>query len=211
MQTQIRAILFCSFIALCLSSIAQEKKKKEGDVTDVVKITFLNPGISYEKRIGKFQTLYVQGFMNTSMLSYYDYYSLERTYKFFFDPAISVQYRYYYNYQNRTAKDKRTSFNSLNYIAPVYEGIFTQIPVNTKTSSEISEKRRMVNRVGLLWGFQRNYPERFSLDLNLGYGIMFASTSFPDGLGKMYTVKESTPSFLGQINMGFWLNRNRKK
>ena len=36
------------------------------DITNVTKITFLNPGISYEKRIKPFQSLYAQLFMNTS-------------------------------------------------------------------------------------------------------------------------------------------------
>jgi hypothetical protein len=38
----------------------------EADITDVTKVTFFNPGVSYEKRIGKFQSLYAQAFLNTS-------------------------------------------------------------------------------------------------------------------------------------------------
>ena len=38
----------------------------EADITDVTNVTFFNPGVSYEKRIGKFQSLYAQAFLNTS-------------------------------------------------------------------------------------------------------------------------------------------------
>ena len=35
---------------------------------DVTKATFFDPGISYEKRIGKFQSLYAKAFLSTNII-----------------------------------------------------------------------------------------------------------------------------------------------
>jgi hypothetical protein len=78
---------------------------EESELSNVTKATFLNPGISYEKKIGKFQSLYAQAFMNTSFgLGYSS--SLGNTSFIYFDPALAVQYRYYYNFAKREAKGK---------------------------------------------------------------------------------------------------------
>src|SRR5436190_11412133 len=80
------------------------------DVRNVSKITILNPGLSYEMRVGKHQTLYGQVCMNVS--AYYSYSSsLGTTSGVNLDPAATLQYRFYYNPMTRFEKGRRTEMN----------------------------------------------------------------------------------------------------
>lgn len=53
-------------LLLLISANCFSQNQERPDITDVTKVTFFNPGISHEKRIGKFQSLYGQAFLNTS-------------------------------------------------------------------------------------------------------------------------------------------------
>src|ERR1700754_636872 len=95
------------------------------DVTNVSKVTIINPGLSYEHRIGKLQTLHVQAYMSPSFgIGFSD--AIGTTSFFYIDPAVNLQYRYYYNARARQEKGKRTAMNSLNYIGPVYDALFSK-------------------------------------------------------------------------------------
>lgn len=169
---------------------------------DVLKITFLNPGVSYEKSIAKSQTLYGQVFMNTS--GYFSY-SSSRGYssKFYFDPALTIQYRFYYNGKRRLKKGKRIEMNSMNYLTALFEGVLSKRPFATGVEDI---KRRTISSFGLAWGFQRNYKRRFSFDMHLGLATYFGKSvvrTYPQ------IIRENTSqlSFASQINIGIWLNK----
>jgi len=195
-----------SFIILFfLTSNCIAQDTKEIDVTDVFKVTIMNPGIGYEKRIGKNQTIYTQGFMNLSALVSGDFYGTTE-YQFYFDPALTGQYRYYYNLKKRADNDKRIDMNSGNYVAAVYETVFSKAPISTDYMEET--KRRAMNRIGVVWGLQRNFEKRFSLDLNVGLGYLSAkSTRYDVSQDKTISKTTGLPTLLGQINIGFWLNK----
>jgi hypothetical protein len=202
----LRTTLLTTCTLIAISGFSQKKGQDEIiDVTNVTKATFLNPGISYEARIGKKQTLFGQAFMNTSFsYSYSDYFGSD--FSLYWDPAFTAQYRYYYNGSRRQEKGKRTAMNSMNYIGTVYEVSFTRAPISGKYWGE--ENRRALNRIGAFWGFQRNYKGRFSLDLNLGLGYMFGKSTIYDGTG-FISQTGGDFSMLGQINFGFWLNKRK--
>jgi len=194
-------LLFCTIPVFC------QEKNTGADVTDIFKVTVLNPGLSYEKRIGKFQTLYFQAFMNFSSTSSSGYGG--QTYKYFVDPAITAQYRYYYNSASREDKGLRTTRNNLNYLAPVYQLFLSEVPF---TNSTAPDKRRPVHAVAAVWGIQRNYTRaRFALDLNIGPAMLFANTTQTDPFdGTKTTISQSQFTLYGQLNIGFWLNKQDK-
>src|SRR5689334_15473284 len=116
-----KLICFLSALLCALKSFSQEP-----EVTDVARITILSPGFSYEMKAGKFQTLFFQVFMNTSAYAEYSsYFGYES--RFYFDPAVTAQYRYYYNAGKRTDKGKRTEMNSMNYLALIDELFFSKM------------------------------------------------------------------------------------
>lgn len=195
-------IIFFFFLVIFTNCFAQEKL--QANIVNITKVTFLNPGISYEQKVGKSQSILGQAFMNTSFSIGYSG-SLGNTSSISFDPAFSFQYRYYYNYDRRQNKGKRTEMNSLNYLSPTFETIFSKNRIDN--SHYIENKRRPINTIGTVWGIQRNYKNRFSLDFNIGIGYLFTTATLRGNTGQ--TVKEKVGKFstLGQLNVGFWLNQ----
>ncbi|MEP7232250.1 MAG: hypothetical protein ABI691_18450 [Ginsengibacter sp.] len=201
MNTVLNKIFLVFSIMISTNCFCQDKEST--DITDVIKATFFNPGISYEKRIGKFQSLYAQVFMNTSFfLDYSD--ALGFTSGIHFDPGATLQYRYYYNSAARGAKGKRIEMNSLNYVSFILET--TLITQKILLVDYIKKDHHAVKHLGIAWGFQRNYKSRFSLDLNVGLGYVFAKTTEIDN-GQWVTKSIGEFTTLGQVDLGFWLNK----
>jgi hypothetical protein len=195
-----KASWLVTLLLVCTASFSQE----ETDITNLTKLTFLNPGMSQEVRVAKLQSVYLQAFMNTS--AYFSYSSsLGTDGGVYFDPAATAQYRYYYNAKKRVEKGKRTGMNSLNYITGLVETVFTTAAISEGDLNE--EKRRPVAKIGAAWGIQRNGTKRFGLDLNLGLGYAFAKGTEYDinGLTKSSAVSQFT--LLGQLNLGFWFGK----
>src|SRR4051794_18286175 len=96
-----RSFTVCVLLISMVCSLqvnAQKKNDEDGDVTNVTKITLFSPGLSYEARIGKFQTIHTHALMNLLFLSEQDPYADRTDTKVYFDPSVIVNYRYYYNY-----------------------------------------------------------------------------------------------------------------
>ena len=96
-----KVTFFIVFIFIGTNCLAQDDT--ETDITNVTKVTVLGPGVSYEKRIAKFQSLYVLGFMNISGSIGYSS-SMGNMSTLYLNPALTLQYRYYYNFANRQNK-----------------------------------------------------------------------------------------------------------
>ena len=71
----------------------------------------------------------------------------------------------------------------------------------------MEERKRPMNTIGVLWGFQRNYKSRFSLDLNIGPAYLFARSSVPDTYGNPHKRTVGEFSTMGRITLGFWVNK----
>ncbi len=190
---------------LISSGFCHAQYKTDEVVTNITRLTFLNPGISYEAKVGKQQTILGQAFINTS--AYFSWSSTLGTHSgIYFNPAATAQYRYYYNAAARQAKGKRTAMNSMNYIAGIAETIFTRAAADDYNLNEA--ERRPVTTIGLAWGLQRNGLKRFSLDLNLGIGYLFArGTMYNEDFSDTHSVNVSKITGMGQLNLGFWLNK----
>ena len=194
------------FLLIFISTNCFCQGKTQPDITDVTKVTFFNPGFSYEKRMGKFQSLYAQAFMSTSFaVGFSD--ALGFSSSIHFDPAFTLQYRYYYNSAQRQAKGKRTEMNSLNYVSAIFQTVFSNVNISSSYLPE--EKNRAVNILGVAWGFQRNYKKRFSLDLNLGIGYLFTTATTTDNGGQNNTRNVGQVTTTSRLNLGFWLNKRK--
>jgi hypothetical protein len=176
------------------------------DITDVSKVTFVNPGFSYEKRVARFQSLLGHAYMSPSIYLGYSS-SLGNMSSIYFDPAVALQYRYYYNSRKRSEKGKRTEMNSLNYIAAAEDLSFSRNAISS--SYYVETNRRPMNRFGLVWGLQRNRPKRFSVDFNIGAGYLMARSTSQNTSGEYITSNEGVFTFLGQLTIGLWLNKKK--
>jgi hypothetical protein len=199
MNTKFICIAVCTFL-----SCTGFSQQTNIDVENVTRVTFLSPGISYEHRIGKMQTLYGHALLNVSAYySYSDYFGSRSAIDL--DPGFTLQYRYYYNAKARSAKGKRTEKNNLNYLAPVWETVFTKGEINSGLYER--QRRRAIHSTGAVWGLQRNYPKRFSLDLNVGLGYVFGKELIYDNSGQYRTVNSSAFTVISHFSIGFWLGK----
>ena len=192
--------VFCLLLLLSIFSVGQ--KTESVDVTDVLKVNFFDPGISLEKRIGQSQTLYGQAFLSTAIFIGYSS-SLGNISSVDIYPALTLQYRYYYNGNKRTSKGKRIEMNSMNYVTLVTDASFY------KDNRYDLNKSRIMKTLGAAWGFQRNYPKRFSLDINVGIGYAFGKETILNYPGEYSDISYSEFTTIGQISLGFWLNRKK--
>jgi hypothetical protein len=163
------------------------QKEEVPSVSNIVKLNFLMPGISYEQRIAKYKTIYFGAYLN-AFISSKKYYTQTQS-ELNFGPTLDIEFRNYYNLKRRFRNNLRTVRNSANYIAPIYNGTYI------KTSS--IPDARLISQIGAVWGMQRNYPKRFSLDFNVGLGYIF------NNIG---ATNNNTIWPIAQVSLGFWLN-----
>ena len=172
------------------------------NIRDVTKATFFDPGISYEKSVGKLQSLTARAFLSSVIAIGYSS-SLGNTSSINIYPALSLQYRYYYNTGKRKSKGKRTEMNSANYLAGLTEMYFYKESILSETNM------RTQKTMGITWGFQRNYASRFSVDLSFGLGYVFTKQTTINDAGQIGTINTGEFTNVGQIALGFWLNRKK--
>ena len=192
------------FMSVAAATNCSGQDKENAGLINITKLTFFNPGIGYEKRIAKLQSLYAQLFMNTSFsIWYYD--SWGWTSYIRFDPAATLQYRYYYNKGQRETRGKNTNMNSLNYVSFIAQT--TVITEKVLVVDHVEKIHRAINEFGIAWGLQRNHKSRFSLDLNVGPSYLFGKVTRQNSAGEFVT--ENLDEFIisGHINLGFWLNK----
>lgn len=196
--------------ALLLTALncSAQNDNEEGSstgVTDITKFIF-TAGFSGEKRIGKYQTLYAKVF--TALAFSFEYSDgLGSDSRFYIDPAIVLQYRYYYNGRKREQKGKRTAMNSMNYIGPVYKNNFSKRAMSSNYLEE--DNRRSINTLAIVWGLQRNFRSRISIDLNVGPGYIFTKDTDVYSNGQRYTLQHRAFTLFTQFDIGLWLNRKK--
>ena len=200
MPTTFRGTFFSLSLLFSVACFSQDKK--DVDVTDVFKANFFDAGISYEKRIGNSQTLCGQAFLATSIyIGYSSYFGNTSGIDIY--PALTLQYRYYYNGNRRNEKGKRTAMNSMNYFNFVTEAEFY---TDRSWGQNVS---RVYKIIGTTWGFQRNYAKRFALDINVGLGYGFSRKTVMGYPGEYTTISFGEFTTLGQVSLGFWLNKEK--
>ena len=187
---------YSCFLLILLLYINGQAQETEGEqkTVPVSKITILEPGISHEFSVGRSQTFFIRGGLTATLATdefAADYY--DRIKGVLFRLFASTSYRVYYNFEKRSLQEKNTARNSANYFALLV--LAASQPLNKGTDYDLQLNKGLLN-TGVVWGFQRNYPSRFSLDLNIGLGYVKAGTM--NGF-----------SPIGELNIGFWLGKKK--
>lgn len=180
---------------------AQEKKYTQ----NVLTATILSPGVSYE--LAAANKLTIKGkaaFVVNGSYSYSSSLGASSS----LSPAASVsgQIRYYYNFALREQKEKNIAHNSANYISFLakyaYSGITYRYGDSFSESyggpRNYSVKRAShMPNLGIVWGIQRNYKNRFSIDCSVGPSLYtpFADNEF---------------TLIGDVSIGLWLGKKSK-
>jgi len=184
----VRYIFTILFLLHLLTSKTQDKKLTQNIFT----ATILAPGVSYETSIAnkftaKFKTVVSGGISYSSGMAVGTAYSLSAI------PTASGELRYYYNFQHRMNAKKNTARNSANYIALAgkYGISFTTFHY---ADGNTAKSETSYPNAGIVWGFQRNYRNRLSLDFNIGPSI-----SSP----LLYNEFD----LIGNFTLGIWLGK----
>jgi hypothetical protein len=179
-------LLLSLFIINHVTLYAQQDEDEVRTVS-VTKITVLEPGIAYELPVGGKSSLFFRtGLTATLATDYYD----EIT-GVLFRVFGAASGRVYYNFEKRNLQERNIKNNSANYFALLVL-VATQ-PLNKGNDYDTDLNKSILN-TGIVWGMQRNYPSRFSLDLNLGLGYVKAGNI-------------SSFSPVGEFNIGFRLGK----
>jgi hypothetical protein len=197
----VKTILRYSLLIMSANSYSQQQKY---EISNMTRATFFAPGISFEKAIGNFQSLCARAFLSTSVYIGYSS-AMGNTSSIHSYPALSLQYRYYYNSGHREAKGRRTEMNSLNYVCALTEAAFYETTVSSDGDKDI----RGLNTFGIAWGLSRNYQRRFSLDLCIGLGYVLTKKTTENDLGQFITEHVAEITNVGEIGLGFWLNKRK--
>lgn len=176
------------FLFFTLSTKAQDERLTR----NVISVNFLDPGIAFETSLSNHLTAKFRTGMTGSFQR--NYVVPNQQYVVFIRPFISASGRYYYNFKQRSEKGKNTSRNSANYIALL--GIYGFSSITENDPFYIIESTRQIN-AGVVWGMQRNYKNRFSLDLNLGIGYLGTPVTNNFGL-------------IGEFTLGIWLGKKNE-
>jgi hypothetical protein len=202
-----------TLLSVCLLLAFYSLLAQKGDTASVVtlwKASLLNPGVSFEKAVGKRTTVTIQAALNMGAAfnlskDYFEDHVKLNSY-FFGDPGLSLGYRYYYNSAKRIAKNKNISRNSLNYLSAVFNPIYSdRLYFDLK-------KERIYYRSGIFWGLQRNYLNRISLDFNIGCGLIWSKGANWDAIAAKYVdEKICKTTSMSQVVIGIWLGRRTRK
>ena len=182
--------LICIFICTTCPIFAQQDQLSP-TTTNVLKLNFFLPGISYEQKLAELTTLHLDAYMDGLIIT--APYSEDEQSHVYATPSFKAELRSYYNLLKRDFKGARTAMNSANYFAPLYVGRYTLV-------SEY-EERKWINQLGVVWGIQRNAPGRFSVDVNTG--LIFTVTA------KSYYFYDPI-NIVFHLRLGFWLGRKLK-
>lgn len=125
------------------------------------KLNAFNPGIEYEMALGVNSTLDIRVAYQAAL----EPASSKPIEDFDFFPAITVQNRYYHNFNGRERRRRSIYGNSGNYIAPSV-AVFS--PGNRVVEG------RLVDGIhgygGVVYGVQRSYDSGFSFSIDAGAG-----------------------------------------
>lgn len=161
-------------LSLCLLFILMvSKTQSQSDVSvesNQFKVIFLTPGLIYERGISKNSTIRAEVATFFRFSSDSENRNLIAVFPFF-----DGQYRYYYNFQRRESKGKKTNGNSGNFVG-LQSFYLSQNPILGKYERNFLELFWLtpggfeIFFIGSTYGLQRTYPSGFNLELHFALG-----------------------------------------
>lgn len=175
-----RAIILIVAIIAILGTAAQDNQPRDVEL-QIHKINFIPLAYSFEARVANSQTVFIQPSLGFSWVGAT------------FFPAVQVtgNYRYYYNFDKRAEKGKRTAKNSANYVGAMMNFSFWDA---AWAAGFDGNDYTPYWAVGPVWGIQRNYKSHFSLGLALGPMLTVGNKGVR---GDAYV----------ELTLGFWLGK----
>lgn len=161
-----RRILTSFLFVIPFIASAQYTPAEASVESQIFKLSLISPGVEYELGLSSYTS--VNAFAGvTPALAYNE----NDGFMYFLNPSIELQYRYYYNLRNRALKNKRTDYNSADFLAVHLQGTGNTLLSN----SDISYQRSV--GAGLVWGLQRTFKNGIYLCGYVGPGLAMDTAS----------------------------------
>ncbi|WP_394747063.1 hypothetical protein [Spongiimicrobium salis] len=152
------------FLLLTAATQAQFGKNVE---QHQFKINILGPGLEYEVGIGQNETLNFR-----AALQFVTDPNTKNDFEIDVVPALNGQYRYYHNLSKRFQNQKAAYGNAGNYIA-ASASYFIGDPLLENVSDNVD----LLGFVGPVYGIQRTHSSGFTINIEVGGGYYFATSS----------------------------------
>lgn len=189
-----RYVILLFFVCTSLLSAAQ----KTNYTQPVLTATFLSPGITYEHPAGNKLSIKGKAAFAISW-SFSASSSLGQNYSISPTPLIAGQVRYYYNFAHRERKEKNIARNSANYISFLARYAYSGVTYYYGDQGNFSIKQAShLPNFGIVWGIQRNYKNRFSIDCSVGPSLHAPLVNNEFDL-------------IADISLGIWLGRKHER
>jgi len=148
-----------------------------------LQVNLLMPGFQYE--FGMLPNLTLGAEIGLSLATPSEGYSLA--------PAYRAFSRYYHNLKRRSALGRNVAGNSGNYATVSFHHYF----VEWELSGNLDNQGRDLIFLGVLYGIQRSYSNRFSFGLEAGVGNYFRNR-VSSGIGPAVNFRVSWNPFAGK-------------
>lgn len=89
---------------------------------------------------------------------------------YFFTPIVSVEPRYYYNFNRRVERGKKTSYNASNYFAFTASYFFKPYVIINVPYVEYQSRASLIPK----WGIKRTIGRRLNFEFAFGVGVSFS-------------------------------------
>ena len=188
------------FFFLSSSLFAQEK------ATDLfnANISVIGIGIQYEKALSdNFTAVGSLDYMGGFRYSYSDFYGSD--FDYILTTSLSLEGRYYYNFDRRIGKGRNTKNNSGNYIA--LKGNFIPDWLTASNGDRLN-----VNPQGSLtvnYGLKRSFAQNFFYEFYTGLGLAFYQEDKLNWDNELQNYNSSKKTEIGTIiDLGFRVGYN---
>ncbi|MGO1752190.1 MAG: hypothetical protein ACTHYV_06835 [Psychroflexus sp.] len=178
---------FCAcMLFISCWSFSQEKIQETRLTEEVFRVNLINPGVEYEFPTSDFSTLSTGLGVGYSGVIDELTVSKKTGFKYIIAPFLEVQHKLFYNLNKRKRKDKSIVNNSGNFITAGLQAKGPSIADNVERTSDYDFS------LGLAWGIQRSYKEKYHLLFHIGPKYFFDTK----GNGGFFPI-------LIQLNLGF--------
>lgn len=172
MKKNLIAILFLLFTKSAFSQDEETSLKKDIISAGIGLFTVV---INYERHLGGLFTLKSElglGFgFGQDPFSNGTYYV--------FTPMVIVEPRYYYNFDRRVERGKKTSYNASNYFALTAGYFFKPFVISNGLYGEYQGGASLIPK----WGIKRTIGRRLNFEFALGVGLSFSKAETTAGYG----------------------------
>ncbi|MGB3773930.1 MAG: hypothetical protein WA951_01620 [Leeuwenhoekiella sp.] len=164
--------LLVLFLILSFPMLINAQAELAGVEKEQFKLNILAaPSLDYEMRLTNTTTLGLQ--LGTSLVALTN--QFDDDIKIDIAPAGQLYYRYYYNFDRREGKGKKTNHNSANYFSLISNLILAEPFFTPK--DELNLEHDTYLEFGAVYGLQRTFCDWLNVGGNVGLGYAFISSN----------------------------------